>query len=117
MYNRVDRYDPYVRAAIFYEYDGICFHDKKPLNFREMELDHIIPKKLFEKGNEKELHKLLSRLNLPVDFHRDCLCNLVPSRRVNNNEKGGSLYPDSILLNMLKITKEKTPNIIKRIDL
>jgi len=49
MYNRVDRYDPYVRAAIFYEYDGICFHDKKPLNFREMELDHIIPKKIVRK--------------------------------------------------------------------
>jgi|HigsolmetaAR204D_1030405.scaffolds.fasta_scaffold06011_2 hypothetical protein len=68
MYNRVDRYDPYVRAAIFYEYDGICFHDKKPLNFREMELDHIIPK--------KNCSKKAMRKNY-TNFYQGSICLLI----------------------------------------
>ncbi|MGG1661443.1 hypothetical protein [Brevibacillus sp. NRS-1366] len=116
MYSRVDRYNSYVRAAIYYEHGGICFHDKEPLKYREMELDHIIPQDLFKKENEEELRYIFEKFNLPNNFHKDCLRNLVPSRGTNNRDKGTLMYTDSITSNMLDATMKMAPKIIERIS-
>ncbi|WP_276309646.1 HNH endonuclease, partial [Peribacillus acanthi] len=68
--------DSMLRRAIFEVYDSKCFYTGDPLDFSNMELDHIIPRSYKEKVIG--LKKIIKDCDLPRDFHVDSLINLVP---------------------------------------
>lgn len=57
-----------VRMAIWKVYNGKDYYKSEPIKFREMEIDHIIPKDYFKEINSQKLKKLLSDLDLSSDF-------------------------------------------------
>ena len=60
-----------------------------PIEYRELEVDHIIPQALFK--NKEELYETLDSLEVSRDFEKDCLENYLPTKRGSNKKKGKSL--------------------------
>lgn len=113
MNNPVDPSSPIVKYALYLEYEGKCFYEGTPLRFKDMHIDHIIPKYLV--GTEK-LGKLLKKLGLPEDFNINSIYNLVPCRPNINQVKNKNLYPDKFLSHCINVeTKLKANKIRERI--
>jgi len=75
-----------LRVALWKAWGKRCFYSNEPIQFRFLEIDHIIPKRL---GSSRvELLALFHRLGLADDFDLDSFENLVPTLRPTNRHKG-----------------------------
>ena len=81
--------DKDVRCALWMAYDKKDVYSGELLRYREMEIDHIIPKEVF--NSEVKKKETLRLLGLSSDFEKDSLENFVPTRRGPNATKGDSL--------------------------
>jgi len=70
----------------------------------------MIPQEIKQAGRENELANLLTRLER-TDFDIDGLRNLGPAHRSCNNQKGTTVYPDTILHERLIFIEHKVPEV------
>ncbi len=96
--------DAYVRSALWNAYNKKCFYCKELLHFRNMDLDHIIPKSL---GRERAIELY----TLDSDFELNSYYNIVPTCRTCNNRKGAINYDKITILHYLNIIRMKIPKI------
>lgn len=104
-----------VRMAIWKVYNGKDYYKSEPIKFREMEIDHIIPKDYFKEINSQKLKKLLSDLGLSSDFQCDDLLNYVPTTRASNIQKTNEISFPRISA-AIDQAKEKHDSIIEEIN-
>lgn len=105
----------FLRVALWEEYGYHDVYYGDLINFRELEVDHIIPQKLFEPQNRERLMTVLKEYNLPSDFQKNDLLNFTPTCRKPNVSKGEQLIP-AMTCHALKEARDKKSSIIKRID-
>lgn len=114
MNNPVNTSSQIIKYALYLEYDGECFYERTKMRFKDMHIDHIIPKHL---EGTKELEKLLKTLGLPKDFNLNSIYNLVPCRPNTNQVKNKNIYPDEFLAHCINMrTKVKADKIKERIE-
>ena len=80
-----------MRTAIWRTNDGRCFFCEEAVPFRELEIDHLIPRVT----NTTRLSELMNSLDLPNDFHLDHLLNLVPTHGACNRRKGSNEFTEA----------------------
>jgi len=83
-----------LRVSLWRANDRRCFFCGEPIEFRDLEIDHIIPEGL----TTAVRNELLERLHLPPDFDLNSLRNLVPTHHHCNGRKGGMQLPDNAIL-------------------
>ncbi|KKM04724.1 hypothetical protein LCGC14_1761400, partial [marine sediment metagenome] len=66
--------DIFARSTVWNAYNKRCFYCREFIYFKEMEIDHVIPKSL---GKEKAIEEY----GLGPDFELDSYFNLVPTCR------------------------------------
>lgn len=106
--------DQFIRRAIWEVYNYKCFYTGTPLEYSDMELDHIIPASY--KGKPDDLDRILKQCKLDATFELNSLYNLVPTNRFNNNRKSDMEFDIVTLMYWLGVIKEKVPAIEKRIE-
>ena len=80
--------------------------------FRNMEIDHLIPRVI----NEAELSKLIASLELPADFHVDDNLNLVPTHRDCNRRKGATEFTGGSLRFFIETWRTKQARLRKELE-
>ncbi|MBP1995817.1 HNH endonuclease [Paenibacillus eucommiae] len=105
--------DQFIRRAIWEVYNSKCFYTGSPLEYSDMELDHIIPASYQDKPDE--LHRILSDCKLADTFELNSLYNLVPTSKFNNIRKSDLEFNTVTLLYWLGLVKKKVPAIEKTI--
>lgn len=107
-----------VRVALWETYNHLNAYAKDDLlDFREMEIDHIIPQDIFK--NPIEMKKLLDEFGLPKDFEKDSLKNYTPTRKSQNNGKSNKTSGNLVkaqMANALREASEKEKLILKKIE-
>lgn len=106
--------DQLTRRAIWEVYNSKCFYTGSPLEYTDMELDHIIPASYKDKPDE--LHRILRDCKLGDNFELNSLYNLVPTSGFNNNRKSDIEFDTGTLLYWLGVVKEKVPAIEKKLS-
>lgn len=105
--------DELVRRAIWEVYSYKNFYNNEPLQYSEMELDHIIPIKL--RSDPEELQKVLFECGLEPDFELHSLFNIVPTNRLYNRQKSGMSFESNNIRFYLEQVRKKIPNIEEKI--
>jgi hypothetical protein len=88
--------DVFTRRAIWDVYKHKCFYTGEPLDYVDMEIDHIIPSYL--KDSPEELLEILRECELKEDFKLDSLYNLVPTSKHENRQKSNKKLETSTIL-------------------
>ncbi|MBK1809515.1 hypothetical protein JHL18_02500 [Clostridium sp. YIM B02505] len=110
---KVNKIDSHVRQAIFDVYGGKCFYTGKPLEFVDMQIDHIIPESI--KDDKKILEELIKRCGLRSDFEINSLYNFVPTNKHENLRKSNQIYSDTTIMNFLELATKLVPKIEEQI--
>lgn len=106
--------DQIIRRALWEVYNTKCFYTGIPLEYTDMELDHIIPASYKDKPDE--LSRLLKQCGLNADFDLNSIHNLVPTNKFNNNRKSDMEFEIGPMMYYLGIVKKKVPAIEKKIE-
>lgn len=106
--------DQITRRAIWEVYNCKCFYTGAPLEYSDMELDHIIPASY--KDKPVELKRIFKHCHLDNTFELNSLYNLVPTSKLNNNRKSDMEFDIAPLMYWLGLIKVKVPAIEKRIE-
>lgn len=88
---KLNIHDPFFRRAIWEAHKKRCAYSGAPIRFSELQIDHIIPQRLFDQPTE--LKSLLDDLGLPDDFHKDNPENLLPTLGFANRQKSDQIEP------------------------
>lgn len=88
--------DAWVRTTLWEAYNRRCFFCKQVIDFRNMEVDHIIPQSLWKKP--EKLKKVLKKLGLNEYFEKNSYYNLVPTHSSCNIDKNNRISDDLVLL-------------------
>lgn len=100
-------FDNVTRSALWNAYNCICFYCNRPLDWGDLQIDHIIPEYLT--SDQKKLNQIRVKYELPKDFEINDLCNLVPSHSKCNQRKSDELFAKTPTLFFLSLTlKNKT---------
>jgi hypothetical protein len=100
-------FDNITRSALWTAYNNICFYCNRPLDWGDLNIDHIIPENLL--NDEKKYNQIKSDFELDENFEINDLINLVPSHSKCNQRKSDELFPKSTTLFYLGLTlKSKT---------
>ena len=105
-----------LRLAIWMAHDKRSGYEDKPILFKDMEIDHIIPRRvLYNPKEQNEIEKWRSKYSLDPDFDIDGIENLCPSTRSFNLRKSDKgLYDDifkSYIIKALIKAKQLKPKI------
>jgi 5-methylcytosine-specific restriction endonuclease McrA len=98
------------RFAIFLTWGQQCVWCKRPLTFREMEIDHLIPKSL----NDYELAEALALHGLPETYAVESKSNLAPSCHICNQNKARRLPPAAPAMTLLLETAKKLESEVEK---
>jgi len=88
--------DDLLRHALWEAHGHKCAYDPtgaKIERLGDMEVDHVLPESLWR--NDPRLPGILKTLDLPPDYHRDSLDNLLPVRKGSNRQKGDWVFSES----------------------
>jgi hypothetical protein len=98
---------------LYAEYGKRCVWCREPVVFRELEVDHLVPRSL----TGPELAEALARYGLPSQFDVFGLENLVPSCGSCNRTKGGAPISDAPIIRvMLDDARKKALTISQKAD-
>lgn len=98
------------RLAIFLAWGQECAWCHRPLTFREMEIDHLIPESL----DDEELAAVIAMHSLPADYGLQEWRNLIPACHVCNQDKSRRIAPQTPRMGLLLEDAEKrAPEIEK----
>jgi hypothetical protein len=92
-----------LRAAIWRANDSRCFFCREVVTFRELEIDHLIPRAI----SQSKLTELIVSMELPVDFHLDHMLNLVPTHGDCNRRKGAAEFTEANLRFFVEMWRSK----------
>jgi hypothetical protein len=106
------------RYALWRAYDMKCFYCGQPVDFMNMNVDHILPN--FLSDDSKLLKNILRDYeiaeNFP-DFSIDGLSNLVPSHGASCNlRKSDIIFPKRATLFYLTLVHEKLPRVVNELE-
>lgn len=79
-----------VRHAIWLANNKKCVYTNEPIEYANMDVDHIIPEAFLD--NEDEFESLKNEYGLDLDFKINGFKNLVPCKRGKNLQKGKKLF-------------------------
>jgi HNH endonuclease len=102
-----------LRTAIWRTNEGRCFFCGEIVTFRELEIDHLIPRVV----SEAKLSELIASLNLPADFHLDHALNLVPTHGNCNRRKGELEFTEANLRFFMETWFAKQARLSKELEL
>ncbi len=102
------------QVAIFRAYNRRCFYCQELLQFRDLELDHIIPRS--RRSDQKYLLGLFDRIGLPRDFDLESPRNLVPTHGSCNRRKSDLDFEEPTLRFYLGLTQKQLPRIKREIQ-
>jgi hypothetical protein len=96
----------------------ICFYCRQPVDFMNMNVDHILPN--FLSDDSKLLKNILRDYeiaeNFP-DFSIDGLSNLVPSHGASCNlRKSDAIFPKSATLFYLTLSRNRLPRVANELE-
>lgn len=112
--DKVDKNNEFVRQAIWEVYNKRCFYTGKPLDYIDMQLDHIIPESYTRKENE--LERIIKDCQLDDEFEINSLFNLVPTNRYENRRKSDKEHEINAILHYLNLVKSNVPKVQNRIE-
>ena len=102
--------DTIKRIALYQAYGERCFYCGKPLLFREMTVDHILPQILQRDPLRK--NQILTELGLPESFDIENYNNWLPCHQSENREKSEIIFENAQAHYFLSIAKEKSKKAI-----
>jgi len=102
------------RIALWLAYGKKCFYSEDPLEYCDMEIDHLIPEWLVD--SPEEFNKLEECLGLGEDFEINSYLNWVPVRYRLNRRKGEIGFSESNLRFYLELVRAKQSTIIRELD-
>ena len=102
------------RTALWLAYGKKCFYSEGPLEYCDMEIDHLVPEWLLD--SPEELAKLMERLGLEDDFEINSYLNWVPVKNRLNRRKGDIGFSESNLRYYLELIRAKQGNIEDELD-
>lgn len=112
--NKVNKKDEFIRRSIWEIYNSRCFYTGKPLDYADLELDHIIPESY--KNRKDDLKRVIEECGLPDDFELDSLFNLVPTNKYENRRKSDKELSLSAKLHYLGLARDNVSVIEQRIE-
>lgn len=111
---KIDKNDEYVRRAIWEIYKYKCFYTGAPLDYRDLELDHIIPESY--KGQKEDLDRIIKKCGLEENFEIYSLYNLVPTNKYENRRKSDRELNINAYIYYLGLVKNNVLAIEERIE-
>ena len=99
----VDRY------AFYQAYEGLCSYCRRPLEFNDFEIDHVIAWHFAT--DPQEWAETLEKHGLPANFDVEGDENLRPACRSCNGSKSGTLPPRDHVLLLLDLPKKKAASV------
>ncbi|MBU3072524.1 HNH endonuclease domain-containing protein [Clostridium estertheticum] len=111
---KVKKDDEFIRQAIWEVYRCKCFYTNNPLEYKDMELDHIIPESY--KNRKDDLERVIEQCGLDADFELDSIFNLVPTSKFENRRKSDKELNLKSMLHFLGLARNNVPKIEKRIE-
>ncbi len=113
MYRRLYAY----RYALWRSFDMKCFYCWRPIDIRDVEIDHVLPQSL--EANPAQLSEVEQEYEIREtfpDFSINGLTNLVPSCGANcNGRKGDRLLPKPVTLFYLSLVHRHLPKVQKEL--
>lgn len=107
------------KYALWRAYDMKCFYCERPLDFRNVTIDHVIPEYLDKEENEDNWKKIKIEYDLEENFPHFSIndyCNWVPSDGTGCNfRKGGTLLPKKVTLFYLSQVQKQLPKVAKEL--
>ncbi|EOQ22261.1 hypothetical protein KQ1_05838 [Bacillus cereus BAG3O-1] len=88
--NKINKNDPAIRKALMETYKNKCFYTGYPIDYTELEVDHIIPASVDK--NSKEIQEYLKDVGKDLSFELNSVYNLVPAKYRINREKSNDLF-------------------------
>ncbi|ACC84730.1 tetratricopeptide repeat protein [Nostoc punctiforme] len=95
--------------AIWKAHSERCFYCEKPVDFRCLEIDHIIPESL----NPDDFERIKNNYGLQDEFHINSYYNLVPTHNRCNLRKRDKLFGESAMRWYLALANDKYTKIKK----
>ncbi len=103
-----------IRSALLAAYNNSCFYCQRPLEFDDLEVDHIIPANY---GNDiRKLNLLKEEYSLQPEFDTESLFNLVPAHTKCNLRKSGDPLSKSASIYFLEMAAKKIPRLEREIE-
>ncbi len=112
--DKVDKNNQFVRRAIWEIHNYRCCYTQKPLNYIDMQLDHIIPESYARKKDD--LKRMIKECGLDDDFELNSLYNLVPISSHENRRKSDKEFGLNTMIYYLNLAKDYAPKIQERIE-
>lgn len=92
------RFSDAERWAVFTAYGQHCYLCRRPIDFRSMQVDHVIPEELL--AHPTELKDVLANLGLPATFDLNAFGNWLPSCGPCNSKKSTARFEPSLMLQL-----------------
>src|SRR5690554_6713640 len=108
------RFDNITRSALWSSYNNICFYCNRPLEWDDLNIDHIVPE-LYSKDIDS-FEKIKREYELDKNFDLNALYNLVPTHSKCNLRKSGELFIKRTTLYYLGLTNKALTKIQKEIE-
>lgn len=105
--------DPIHRLAIAQAHRWTCIICRRPI-VGEFDIDHMIPEELGKIDRLDELRNLCARLSRP-EFDIYGLQNLGPAHKSCNNEKGTTVFADTVLDMRLSLIESRVQDVERRV--
>ncbi|MDF2800400.1 MAG: hypothetical protein K0S61_303 [Anaerocolumna sp.] len=111
--NKINLQDQIVRRAIWEVYKCKSFYTGQPINYTDLQIDHIIP--VSYKDKPEELNRLISECGLDTCFELDSLYNVVPTNRYENRLKSDKKYNVQTIMFYLGLAEKNISTIEEKI--
>lgn len=105
-------FDTPTRTGIWNAYKAKCFYCNADIEFKDLQIDHIIPESL----SEHELHELILEYGLNESFTVNSFENLVPAHRICNQKKTNDVFNKATIHYYLGLTTKKVRSIVEEIS-
>lgn len=103
------RYSVAQRGALWRAYGKRCFYCSEPLSFDQLEIDHLLPKRIW---NDHAAAGTLRALGQGPEFDLDGWTNLVPTHSRCNRRKHDYVFDASTIAFYLEITRKAEPTVL-----
>ncbi|HLZ76006.1 hypothetical protein [Phenylobacterium sp.] len=102
-------FDTATRSAIWHGHNKRCTYTGEPVEYSELEIDHIIP----VKGSDELISRLKEKKIIPNEFDINGFENLAPTKSIRNGQKSNKIFEESAIVYYLQIAGEKKDKIEK----
>lgn len=102
------------RYAVWSVHQRRCWLCRIPLEYKDTDIDHVVPEKLL--AARGELERVLSDLGLPTEFNLNGPENWLPSHPRCNQEKSDRVLFLPVTRYLLDLTIRRAPEVRRQID-